>query len=481
MQSILAPTTMPETAPLPPITQGWPLLGSLPALIRNPFAFLTQARERYGDIYTLNLGFIKIIVLNHPRQAQHLLRDHADKYGKGGALWDSMRGLVGNGLVVSEGAFWLRQRRLMQPHFHRQRLAGLATAMIEAIDESLALWNKAANRNAPFDLMPAFANLTMRVVVKALFGTALSSAELDKVGEQMAFALNYMPVNAATSKLPAWAPLPGRRRYHETIAEIDKVLYRIIAASRRDADPENHLLGMLLNSVDEETGEQMSDRQLRDEIFTLFLAGYETTSIALTWAFVYLTSHPAVMQKLQAEVEGVLAGRPPTFADLPKLIYTRQILQEVLRLRPPAYWGTRTAKAEDEIDGYRIPANTMMIWLSYLIHRHPEFWSNPEEFDPDRFASPAEGTTARHPFAWIPFGGGQHLCIGRDFALVEGTLALAMIAQRFQIRTAPGHRVREQLSTTLRPKGGVLVHLSPNRLSEGSDSYTSPFLPDHGG
>lgn len=460
MQSILTPTTQPSMAPLPPMTQGWPLLGSLPAVIRNPFTFLRQARQRYGDIYTLNLGFMKIIVLSHPRQAQHLLRDHADKYGKGGALWDSMRGLVGNGLVVSEGAFWLRQRRLMQPQFHRQQLAGLASAMIEAIDESLLHWSKANNGPAPFDMMPAFANLTMRVVVKSLFGTALSSAELDKVGDQMAFALNYMPVDAATSKLPAWLPLPGRRRYHQTIAEIDKVLYRIIAASRGQTNSENHLLGMLLNSVDEETGEQMSDRQLRDEIFTLFLAGYETTSIALTWAFVYLTSHPAVMQKLQAEVDSVLAGRTPTFADLPKLTYTRQILQEVLRLRPPAYWGTRTSKTEDEIDGYRIPANTMIIWLSYMIHRHPDFWANPEEFDPERFALPAAGAPPRHSFAWIPFGGGQHLCIGRDFALVEGTLALAMIAQRFQISAAPGHDVQVQLSTTLRPKDGVLVQVA---------------------
>lgn len=463
MQSILTPTTMPEMVQSLPEAKGWPLVGVLPQLVRDPFGFLSQARKRYGDIYTLNLGFTKVVILSHPRHAQHILRDHAHNYGKGGAIWNSMRGLVGNGLLVSEGDFWLRQRRLMQPHFHRQRLAGLTTAMIEAIDESLAIWSKAVNRNTPFDLMPAFANLTMRVVVKALFGTALSTQELDKVGEQMAFALDYMIVNAATEKLPAWAPFPGRRRYRQTLAEIDKVLYRIIDASRRDADPENHLLGMLLSSVDEETGEQMSDRQLRDEIFTLFLAGYETTSIALTWAFAYLTNHPALMAKLQAEVNTVLAGRTPTFADLPKLTYTRQVLQEILRLRPPSYWGPRTALADDEIDGYRIPAGSMVVWLTYLIHQHPESWPNPEQFDPERFApqTTADGAPPRHPFAWIPFGAGQRLCIGRDFALVEGTLALAMIAQRFQVSAIPGHIAQPKLSTTLRPKDGVLVHLSP--------------------
>ena len=279
----------------------------------------------------------------------------------------------------------------------------------------------------------------------------------------MAFALDYMMVNAATEKLPAWAPVPGRRRYRQAIAEIDAVLYRIIAASRRDADPENHLLGMLLSSVDEETGAQMNDRQLRDEIFTLFLAGYETTSIALTWALAYSTSHPAILAKLQAEVDNVLAGRTPTFTDLPKLTYTRQVLQEILRLRPPSYWGPRTAIADDEIDGYRIPAGTTVVWLTYLIHQHPESWPNPEQFDPDRFAPQPEGSAAPapHPFAWIPFGAGQRLCIGRDFALVEGTLALAMVVQRFQISAVAGQATEPKLSTTLRPKGGVPVYLSP--------------------
>ena len=164
MQSILSSPAMPTSAPLPPVANGWPLLGALPALVRDPFGFLAQARERYGDLYTLNLGFTNVVVCSHPRHAQHILRDHADHYGKGGAIWNSMRGLVGNGLLVSEGDFWLRQRRLMQPHFHRQRLAGLATSMIEAMNESLALWSPVADGKTPFDLMPAFANLTMRVV-----------------------------------------------------------------------------------------------------------------------------------------------------------------------------------------------------------------------------------------------------------------------------------------------------------------------------
>lgn len=466
MQSMLNPTAMPATRPAPPIVNGWPLVGALPQLLRNPFGFLSQARERYGDLYTLNLGFTKVIVCNHPRHAQHLLRDHVTNYGKKDALWQAVRGLFGNGLLTSEGDIWLRQRRLMQPHFHRQRLAGLTTAMGEAIAESLTTWHNASRAGEPFDITPAAAELTMRVVVRTLFGTALSGAELNVLAKQMAFALDYMTVSIATQSLPAWLPLPGRRRYAQALAAIDTAIYQIIAANRAAGEHADHLLGMLLHSVDEETGEQMSDRQLRDEIFTLFLAGYETTAIALAWSFAYLTSHPDVMQKLQAEVDALHDGRPAgapiTFADLPRLTYTRQVLQEVLRLRPPSFWSSRTALADDEIDGQHIPAGSMVVWLTYMIHHHPDCWPNPEQFDPERFApQPASAHAERHPFAWMPFGGGQRLCIGRDFALLEGTLALAMIVRCFQVSAVAGHRAQPGLSTTLRPKNGVWVHVSP--------------------
>lgn len=466
MQSMLNPTPMSATRPAPPTVKGWPLVGALPQLVRNPFGFLSQARERYGDLYTLNLGFTKVIVCNHPRHAQHLLRDQVANYGKKDALWQAVRGLFGNGLLTSEGDTWLGQRRLMQPHFHRQRLAGLTTVMVEAIDESLTTWHNASRTGAPFDITPAAAELTMRVVVRTLFGTALSGAELNALAKQMAFALDYMTVSIATQSLPAWLPVPGRRRYAQALAAIDTAIYQIIAANRAAGEHSDHLLGMLLHSVDEETGKQMSDRQLRDEIFTLFLAGYETTAIALAWSFAYLTSHPDVMQKLQAEVDalhdGRSAGEPITFADLTRLTYTRQVLQEVLRLRPPSFWSSRTALADDEIDGQHIPAGSMVVWLTYMIHHHPDCWPDPEQFEPERFApQPASAHAGRHPFAWMPFGGGQRLCIGRDFALLEGTLALAMIVQRFQVGAVAGHRAQPGLSTTLRPKNGVWVHVSP--------------------
>ena len=439
-----------------PQTRGLPLVGSLPGLLKDPFGFLIRAREAYGDLYFLNLGLTKVAVLNHPRQIQQVFVDNAQNYRKGGAMWDAIRVLLGNGLVVSEGAFWLRQRRMMQPQFHRQRVAALTDLMVSAMSEAYDTWEPSAT-GVPFNLAPAFNHLTMKVITRTLFGMGLSAQEMDQVAEALTYAVDYILKAMVLNALPAWMPVPGRKQYQQAIAQIDESVYRIIASSREKSGAENHLLAMLLDAVDEETGEGMTDQQLRDEVTTLFLAGYETTSLALSWAFDYLVRRPEMMQKLQAEVDTVLGDRLPTFADLPKLPYARMVLQETLRLRPSAWQVMRTAVADDEIDGYRIPAGTNLLALIYLCHHHPAEWPNQEEFDPERFLpGRSEG---RHKLAWMPFGAGQRMCIGRDFALMEGQLALAMAVQRYRIAQSAEHPAQPQLSATLRPKGGVVVKL----------------------
>jgi cytochrome P450 len=240
---------------------------------------------------------------------------------------------------------------------------------------------------------------------------------------------------------------------------IDEILFRIIAQVREGEDSDNHLLAMLLDTVDAETGETMTDQQMRDEVATLFLAGYETTSIALTWAFDYLNQHPDIHQKMQAEVDEVLDGRTPEFADIPNLTYTRMVFEETMRLRPPSYWLPRVVVEDDEIDGKPIAAGTNVVSLTYMYHRHPEHWDNPEQFNPDRFNK--ENSAGRHTFAFIPFGAGQRKCIGMDFAMMEGPLVLAMVAQRFNISTISDQLAKPMLSTTLRPKGGLPANLAP--------------------
>ena len=451
--------TYPQTMTQPkriPLTKGLPLVGSLPQLIKNPFSYLKQARETHGDIYNLNLGISKMLIVNHPRHLQHILVDNAQNYRKGGAMWDAIRAMLGNGLVVSEGSFWMRQRRMMQPQFHRQRLAALTELMVSAIDESLDTWEKSAN-GSDFNLSPAFTELTMKVITRTLFGTGLDQEEMDKAWKALDYSVSYIIKAIVLNSLPSWMPAPGKKEYEQAIKQINETVYRIIADSRKDNGESNHLLAMLLDMVDAETGEGMTDEQLRDEVTTMFLAGYETTSIVLAWAWDFLTHHPDVMEKLQAEVDAAIGDRLPTFADLMKMPYSRMILNETLRIRPAAWQLPRTAVEDDEIDGYHIPAGTTITSLIYMCHYHPEEWDNPEVFDPERFQP--DKTEKRHKFAYMPFGAGQRKCIGLDFALMEGQLALAMVAQRYKLTKTTEKLAEPELSTTLRPKGGVTVKL----------------------
>jgi cytochrome P450 len=282
---------------------------------------------------------------------------------------------------------------------------------------------------------------------------------MDNVGDAMSFVLDYIISAMVTNNLPSWMPVPGRKKYKEMLAIIDEVVYRIISEVRAGNEGDNHLLAMLINTVDAESGEGMTDEQMRNEVTTLFLAGYETTSIALTWAFDFLNQNPDILEKLQVEVDEVLDGRTPEFAVIPNLTYTRMIFEETMRLRPPAFWIPRIVEEDDEIDGYTIPAGTNVVSLTYMNHRHPDHWDNPEQFDPERFSK--ENSAGRHQFAFVPFGAGQRKCIGMDFALMEGPLVMAMVAQRFQVKTISDQPAKPTLTTTLRPKGGLPVQIQP--------------------
>jgi cytochrome P450 len=397
-------------------------------------------------------------MLNHPRHAQYVLRDNSQNYHKGGAMWDYFRTILGNGLIVTEGDFWLRQRRMMQPQFHRQRLAALTDLMIDAIDETLTAWDAHRPEDEPFDMVPGLSQLTMNVIVKTLFGTHLPTYVLAQVSDAVRYLFDYMLQGMLVISTPDWLPLPGKKKYRRAQTIFDEMSYKVIAQCRREGTADQHLLGMLLDLVDEETGEGMTDQQLRDEIATMFMAGYETTAVALSWAMEYLTLDPALLSKLRAEIDSVVGDRRPEIDDLPRLTYARMVFQESLRHRPPAFWLPRAAVADDEIDGYPIPAGTNLVLLNYMFHHHPECWPDPDRFDPERFTP--EEVAERHKFAWVPFGGGRRLCIGRDFAIMEGQLALAMILQRYNLERLPGHTAQVKLSTTLRPKNGVRVYLT---------------------
>ncbi|MCL4253299.1 MAG: cytochrome P450, partial [Anaerolineae bacterium] len=305
-----------QTLPTPPRTAGFPVIGSIPTLLRKQTDFLFDAWRKLGDVYELDLGVISIVILNHPDYAQHILRDNVRNYAKGGDLWESVRQIIGDGLITSEGEYWRRQRHMIQPHFHRQHLAGLTTLMVEAIRDSLADWEAPAQSGEPFNIAKAFAHTTMRVIVRSMFGNTLHEADADKMGVAMGYILDYTVKNMVTGKIPQWIPIPGRNRFNEMLATADEFLYNMIEQRRREGGTGNDLLSMFLNLADDETGEPLTNKEIRDEIATIFLAGYETTSIAMTWACYMLTQNPDITTKLRTHVDTVLGKRVPQFEDL---------------------------------------------------------------------------------------------------------------------------------------------------------------------
>lgn len=441
----------------PPMTQGLPLIGSLPGILKEKVDFLLHARERYGDVFNIDLGVTSCVMVCTPELAQYILRDNAKNFSKGGAMWDSVRTMLGNGLVVSEGDFWLRQRRMMQPQFHRQYLSTMTALMIDAIESGMQDWDAWAEAGKPVDMLHAFNHVTMKVIVQTMFGKSLSNDDADMMGIEMAYALDFMLQNVVTKSIPSWVPVPGRKRYQTALERVDAFIYRVIEQRRQDPEQHKDMLGMLLQMVDDETGEQMTDQQVRDEIATLFLAGYETTALTLSWGIHHLTRHSEVVAKLNEEIDRVMGKQAPTFEMLPQLNYTRAVLQEIMRVHPPSYWLPRTAVEDDELNGYHIPAGTMVAVSMYNIHHNPDVWDNPEVFDPERFAT--EHSEKRHQLAWMPFGAGQRMCIGRDFAMMEGAFVMAMMMQRYSF-AATDHVASVGLSSTLRPKDGVWATIS---------------------
>lgn len=426
-------------------------------MLREQLDFFVNAREKYGDVFVVKLGPTEIIALTHPDHAQHVLRDNAANYCKGGGLWEALRTLFGNGLLVSEGDFWLRQRRMMQPHFHRERLAALVDDMVAAADEGMATWDAAADSGEPFDIARALAHITMKIIVRTMFGAGISEEHADRITEDMTYAMDYLLRGLITQSLPPWVPLPGRERYKAALRTIDTSLLRIIDERRRKKQDRGDLIGMLIDMVDAETGERMTDAQLRDEAVSVFFAGYETTGQALGWSTHFLTQQPAMLRALIDEVDAAIGQRRPTFSDLPSLGYAQRVMREALRLRPPSYWLPRSAIRDDSIDGFPIPAGASVGVMTYAIHHHPAEWERPRDFDPSRFLP--ERSANRHGLAWMPFGAGQRRCIGSDFALMEGQLVLARMAQRYAISAVPGRRAEVHVSTMLRPKDGVWIRL----------------------
>lgn len=455
MSAHLSTPTTTHLAPTPPGTS--PLRGLWRALTGDRLSQFVELQRLYGDIVRFNVGGMWIHLIADPAMIKTILLDNNKNYMKGMGL-QRAKIVVGEGLLTSEGEFWRRQRRLAQPAFHRQHLAVFAEVMASSAARLAQAWEARAGTGVSFDVSAEMMRLTLDIVTRTLFTTALDSADAQTIANAFPPLLKAFEYRVA---LPFdWIeelPLPIVRRYKAHIADLDRVVNGIIAQRRRSGVNHPDLLGMFMQARDEESGEQMSDKHLRDEVLTILLAGHETTANTLSWTWYLLAQHPVVVRKLQAEVDGVLAGRLPTADDLPQLVYTRQIVDESLRLYPPAWIVARQPLADDEVGGYHIPADSTVIMSPYLVQRHPAYWDDPAAFRPERFAAGWDRDRPR--FVYFPFGGGPRLCIGNNFALMEATLILATLAQRYRLTLDPVHAVIPQPALVLRPKNGVYMTL----------------------
>ena len=435
-----------------PAVKGHPLVGILPRFRREPFGTLLSATREVGDIVRLNFPGQDWVLLSRPGHVEHVLKENRANYVKG---YDKARALLGNGLPLNEGESWLRQRRLMQPAFHRRRLARFAGTMVGEAEETLAAWEGSASDGRAVDVGREMTLLTQRIIVKTMFGSSVGER-----GERIARAFDAgMRGIELRSQLPLWIsrlPLPVNRRFERALATLDEEVHRIIGERQRErtegGEGRDDLLGMLLEARDEETGEGMDHQQVRDEVMNIYLAGHETTAVLLTWLWYLLSKNPESARKVSEEALDVAEDHPPGLEDLPKLVYTRMVIDETLRLYPSAWVLARKAVEDDEIGGYPIPARTGLFVCPYVTHRRPDLWENPEGFDPERFRPGRDGgAEGRSRFAYYPFGGGPRQCIGQNFALMEATLIVALIARRYRLDLLAGQEARPLPRGTLRP------------------------------
>jgi len=437
----------PNTPPGPP---GNPIVGQLFPFRKDPIDFLMRLAREYGDIVYFKIGSQDLYLLNHPDLIKNVLTVDHRNFIKGRGLQWAKR-LLGEGLLTSEGEFHRRQRRIAQPAFHRQRIAAYGEIMTGYGIRTRDRWGE----GKPFDVLKEMMGLTMMIAAKTLFDTDAES-EAKEIGEALSVSVEFF--NRFTlpfADLMAELPLPSTLKFRKAKRRLDETIYRMIAERRASGEERGDLLSMLLHATDEEGGTGgMTDRQLRDEAMTIFLAGHETTANALTWTWYLLSQHPEAERRLHAEIDG-LGGRLPTIDDLPKLAYTEKVLAESMRLYPPAWLISYRAISDYPIGRYVVPRGGIVLMSQYVMQRDPRYFPDPLRFDPERWEPAAKA--ARPKFSYFPFGGGPRVCIGESFAWMEGILLIATLAQRWRLRLVPGHAVVLQPLITLRPKYGMMM------------------------
>lgn len=425
--------------------------------VRDPIGVIGQTTRKLGPTFFTYLGGIHPgIITIEPEFIQHVLQKNHRNYRKSPMHFDKLAHFLGYGLLTSEGDYWLRQRRLIQPSFHRTRLAALTDIMQQVVDDFIIKFDIAIQAGKPVDIAAHMMELAFDVVARSLFSTNLVEADLKRMAHTITVLQEFIIQQIRQPYLNWWRERSGALKQHETLAEeFSQIILNIIQQRRDAGETRDDLLQMLLDARYEDTGEGMTDRQLFEECAIIFVAGHETSANALAWTWYLLAQHPEIVQKARAELNTVLENRKPAFEDLPKLEYLTQIIEESMRLYPPAWITDRVAAEDDEWNGIQIPKGTVVVTYFYGSHHSADLWEAPEHFNPDRFSK--ENKKRHVPFAYSPFGGGPRLCIGNNFAMMEMQLVLAAMLQRYDFELIANQKIESQPLITLRPKQGIFM------------------------
>ena len=459
---------------IPAGPQGHPVIGNLLDYMRDPLSFCLRGAREFGDVLRLRVPGLTSYQLNHPDLIDSVLVRNQQNFVKDRYTRD-LRNLLGNGILVSEGDFWRRQRRLAQPAFHPKRVESYGQIMVDSALRLLSGWSDGQR----FDVHEQMMRLTMEIVARTLFDADVSSdaaeigAAFDDIMKDhnslLSMARIFLPPGL---RLLGELPTPSRIRRIRAVRRLDRTVYRIIAERRVSGQDRGDLLSMLLHAQDED-GASMTDQQVRNESVTLFAAGHETTALALSFTWYLLALHPKVAERLRIELDSVLGERSPTVSDMPRLRYTEWVVRESMRLYPPAWAIGREALTDCELGGYHVPAGTQILIAQWVMHRDPRYFEQPEEFRPERW----DGDFAKRlpRFAYFPFGGGPRVCIGNSFAMMEAILLLATIARSYELRLERGFKLELFPSITLRPKHGIPMILTkrPNLDIAGAGASAS--------
>ena len=441
-----------------PGPKGHLFLGSLPDIRRDRLGFMVDL-VNYGPLAKFRAGPSSFIQVSSPEAVQHVLQANNKNYDKKALANEPLRDLIGDGLLLSDGEFWRKQRRLMQPVFHSQKIQVFADMMGEETATVLDRWEQVAANGQPLNIQQEMMRFTLSVITRALFNERIGD-ESGSIGKNLTLLIEDNIYRFDHPFYPPRSiPTPRNRQYQQAKAEVFAVIDGLVDRRESSIGEYGDLLDLLMMAKDEETGEGMSNEQLRYELLTLFIAGHETTALLLSWAFYLIAQHPQVRARLHEEAVQVFGGRTPSLDDLQNLKYTRMVLDETMRLYPPAWIVNRRAIDADEVEGFAILAGSQITVSPYATHHDPALWPDPFQFDPEQFTP--ERSANRHRYAYFPFGAGPRVCIGNNFALMEAQLFLAAVAGCYHLDLVPGRPVEAEALITLRPKDGPWMTVHP--------------------